>query len=416
MKETLDIQYKRGAHHNYLVMECLEKNDYQFTMLTENKIPGLLSAELRMNNGEEQLYYEISSLQPLARLYEHKGMKRDDYISFVRGLVHSFEGMQEYLLSEERVLLDPKYIFISPGEGEVQLLFYPYTEQEEGFLRLTEFLMDHAEHDDGEAVKIAYDFYKIVRQENFVIGDLKRLLERKEESREEKIWENTESKEEFSSEYENDVKEDWNKEVTQSEPEIEESEPAEEKKSKGIFKSLKKKEGKKPGGLSKLSGWLLKPKEEEEAEKEEETYENIYAEKIFTPKNMGITEPVESRKESHKEPPKEEYGKTTFFESLDDDEERLLVQTNKGKEHQFALTDFPKTVGKMEGSVDFCIRDGSISRMHARFVEKNGRVYIEDCNSTNGTFVNGMRLNEEESVLIESGDEIRFGKVCFEYH
>ncbi len=418
-----NIQYKRGAHHNYLVLPCEEEKDYQFGMFTENKVPGLLSAEVRMNNGIEELYYEISSLQPLYRLYEHKGMGTGDYKKFIRGLVKAFEGIEEFLLDETKVMLEPKYIFMNPESGEVRLLFYPYNQQEEGFLRLTEYFMDHAQHDDGAAVKIAYDAYKLVRQENFVIGDFRELLERSEnyvsqdrESQSEHGGFKEDEESSFDSTYKEDREDEIErtreetKNIVNEEIEMEPDAPKEEKRTMGLFKSAKKKEEKKKGGLSKLAGFLLKPKEEEE-EIEEKEEENIYTEKIFAPKNMIVEE-----KKATPAPPKEEYGKTTFFENLEEEEERVLRQTNKGKEHTFNLENLPKTLGKLEESVDYCVRDGSISRIHARFVEKNGRIYVEDCNSTNGTFVNGVRLNEEESVLIEAGDELRFGKVTFLYN
>lgn len=54
-----------------------------------------------------------------------------------------------------------------------------------------------------------------------------------------------------------------------------------------------------------------------------------------------------------------------------------------------------------------------LSRQHAEIKGENGKVYIKDCGSSNGTFLNGKRLSPEgeasEYVEIKSGDLIDFG-------
>jgi len=51
--------------------------------------------------------------------------------------------------------------------------------------------------------------------------------------------------------------------------------------------------------------------------------------------------------------------------------------------------------------------DALISRRHARVLQRGGRYWLEDLNSTNGTFHNGQRIFR--SVLLQAGDEIRLG-------
>ena len=59
--------------------------------------------------------------------------------------------------------------------------------------------------------------------------------------------------------------------------------------------------------------------------------------------------------------------------------------------------------------MDVVIRDASISRLHAKLIY-DGEYYLEDMNSTNGTFKNGLRLLPYEKRLLEPGDEVRLGK------
>ncbi len=55
---------------------------------------------------------------------------------------------------------------------------------------------------------------------------------------------------------------------------------------------------------------------------------------------------------------------------------------------------------------DFVLSDPSVSRHHARLRFEEGRWTIKDLESTNGVFVNGLRVSRE--VLV-AGDEIALG-------
>ncbi len=52
-----------------------------------------------------------------------------------------------------------------------------------------------------------------------------------------------------------------------------------------------------------------------------------------------------------------------------------------------------------------------VSRRHAALHEQGGQWFIRDLNSTNYTVVNRQRLQAGQDFLIESGDEIRFGRL-----
>lgn len=68
------------------------------------------------------------------------------------------------------------------------------------------------------------------------------------------------------------------------------------------------------------------------------------------------------------------------------------------------------TVGR-DNSCDLVITEGFMSRQHARITIRGDEVWIEDLGSTNGTFVNGQRINE--LVRVEHNDEIRFDTVIY---
>jgi RNA polymerase sigma-70 factor (ECF subfamily) len=59
------------------------------------------------------------------------------------------------------------------------------------------------------------------------------------------------------------------------------------------------------------------------------------------------------------------------------------------------------------------IRDESVSRKHADVRCQEDGWFISDLGSTHGTFVNGVRVDGDDSVRMFPGDELRLGTVCF---
>src|SRR5258708_1631697 len=55
--------------------------------------------------------------------------------------------------------------------------------------------------------------------------------------------------------------------------------------------------------------------------------------------------------------------------------------------------------------------DKGVSRVHARIRRNGDRFFVEDMESSNGTFINGTGLNKDESKLIKNGDELRLGEL-----
>jgi pSer/pThr/pTyr-binding forkhead associated (FHA) protein len=68
----------------------------------------------------------------------------------------------------------------------------------------------------------------------------------------------------------------------------------------------------------------------------------------------------------------------------------------------------PKTIGRASGA-DFIVDAALVSRVHCRLtVLADGALEVKDLESTNGTFVNGTRV---EAARVAPGDKIQVGRV-----
>jgi FHA domain len=88
---------------------------------------------------------------------------------------------------------------------------------------------------------------------------------------------------------------------------------------------------------------------------------------------------------------------------------RLVVEKSPALDEgsDFVLDSAPLTVGRSEQNDVELRGDDFASAEHARFEPRRDGVWLTDVGSTNGTFVNGARL--ERSRKLAPGDRIRIG-------
>lgn len=93
-------------------------------------------------------------------------------------------------------------------------------------------------------------------------------------------------------------------------------------------------------------------------------------------------------------------------EKNDDDEAYLIVISGPHVGRMFQL-DAPETRVGRSPEVDLRIQDVGVSRRHARVIQYDDGVLIEDLGSSNGTFVNGDVV--DGAFQLEDGDKITLG-------
>lgn len=73
------------------------------------------------------------------------------------------------------------------------------------------------------------------------------------------------------------------------------------------------------------------------------------------------------------------------------------------------------TIGRKQSSVDGVVSfNKAIGRIHCRILCNQGKYYIEDLNSANGTYVNNVRLQPNKPTSILQGDIVRLANSDFQ--
>ena len=91
----------------------------------------------------------------------------------------------------------------------------------------------------------------------------------------------------------------------------------------------------------------------------------------------------------------------------------LMIRAPKEDVKQFPISQgefrVGRKVGRMEG--DIVLSHPSVSAIHCRFICEDGVVYLEDSQSTNGTFLNGKKMEPHRRVILDEKDRIFIGQV-----
>lgn len=87
----------------------------------------------------------------------------------------------------------------------------------------------------------------------------------------------------------------------------------------------------------------------------------------------------------------------------------LVMFRSDGERRSFSMARDMTVVGRRE-DCDLRIPLGEVSRKHCRIVRDGDSLKLEDLGSSNGTFLNGQRVQE---ALLSPGDTIQVGPVVF---
>jgi hypothetical protein len=103
---------------------------------------------------------------------------------------------------------------------------------------------------------------------------------------------------------------------------------------------------------------------------------------------------------------------------------RLVIERGKSVGKQFTLSANESQIGRWDADggifpdvdLDSDDPEAKVSRRHARITMSEGKYFLEDLGSTNGTFVNrGKRLPPGERHPLKDGDEIIVGKTFLRF-
>jgi hypothetical protein len=379
---------------------AIEENLDEKLML-KRQLAGLLPVEKCYVSGMGQYWYNISGKQGLDAYCRINGIDRAFFERLVLRFCEQVERLEWNLMDINCLVLDPELIFVNHNGEEIAFTVYP---QNKGDLypelqQLMEFLLTKLNHGNPEVVKEAYAIYEMTLAEGFSVSEMKEHIL---SSRMQKVAKDVPVSATLMAELKTGERED-DADLSQEIHEVhgygQTVEACVEKalhfvdlKMERLYDKVGKILEKTPFELRKE---ILKPKEPE-------------VEVVLPEQELVSMEPVRLLTEPTIHP-------TVCIEANTRLQKGVLICDCPDEYPDIVLGKEEKVIGKSRKS-GCCIPRDTISQNHARIECRDGRYYIEDMNSTNGTYINEEPLPYKEVRMLHPGDQLRFADVSYHFY
>jgi len=366
----MEATFKKNLEKSYMLLDSKEQSvdDYRVRILRENKIPGLCNVSLQQFNNNIILKYDITGKESFEHHFISKKIKAQDIKLLMFGIHRLMDSVKEYMLDINKIVLDLDYIFLDVNNYEISFCYYPDKEEDlfQSIRALLNRLIQIADHTDKETIIISYGLQQLGTKENITISEIMNFVRSNT---------HTEGSAQLETLSEGEIVKDT---IVKEQTEIEED----------FFRE--KEDGR--NQLQRRSGMLW--------ERLKEFFYRI--------KPQYVTESdIVSEPQTYDAPAEETIlltNRTTAIGVILKSKDIEMAQT-------IIPSDFPCVIGKSRKSADCIIDDSTISRVHLRINEESDGYYIEDLNSTNGTFLNGEKVKPHMPLKITVGDSIRLSKI-----
>lgn len=398
-----------------------EQDDFGREMLRYQNPKGILGAQLQWVNHMPQYLYEVGNRISLTEFFQKEPFTAGKLKKLLRQLIQLLKQAEEYFLDEKNMLLLAEYMFYDEKEGTLSVAYLDGYNQEiaEGISKILEQFMNTMNHRDKELVFLVYGLHKASRETNFCLAQLAEFVEEKE------YPPKTIS-----------MREEVEKEHEMKKPEQLIHRP-EHAPDKGVAKERGKERGKERAlpvqaagclvvgilimvaafrsGLLQdavsgepdmkkaavlilvlvlLAGYVLKREREKEKSEEKKSQSEDAEAPTMVLSGAGNDETVILERQERQ---------SVYVNLIPEDWQRQEIHMRKS----------PVFIGKDATRADEIIKEGEISRLHAKFVMEEDGVYVIDQESTNGTYVNGDRLLPWERRQLKNDDKIAFSSIYY---
>lgn len=332
-----------------LTTENSKESGYEVKMFEGKRINNFLEMNLRRVDGNNMYQYKTYTYESFESHFMKEIVDQKDIKEFIVTLINLCVAANEYLLCNDSIVLDVKYIFMDAGK--YYFCYYPDNNVSfcDGLKTLMEFVLEHINHDNRENVMVAYGLYQKILKNNYTLESLMEVFEKN--SNENKIKINLEYSQNVADELR--VREE-------EEPYLYERNEKRERKEKKESKNL----------LDKIKQAFFR----------ENKQKNNIESSATTEATMLLT---------------------------------ALKMVSLDGEEDIIITHFPFVIGSNTKNCDFVMNNQMISRKHAIIWNDSGEYYLEDVGSTNGTSLNGNKIQICEKNLIEKGNIVEFANLRY---
>lgn len=419
-----EIVYDRTMAGSYMKIPVgLNYAKIDEKLILRRKLSGALAVEKTYVDGVGQYWYNISGKQSLDTYCRVKEIGAAFVERLIVSICSELEILEWNLIRPDCLMLDPELIFIANSNQEIIFTLYPENNSslELEFQRLMEYLLKKINHKDVQGMREVYAIYERTLEEGYSLFDIrKEFVEEKGQMQESDYgsehspmppiepWKDsrrgeTESKAPAVKRVEN-VRE--NKESLSEEESLVQKPPREKFSNKKSKRKTTKEESLKDKLLKYICRELGISYQRKDKSKRMERPVYVEREKKEDSKLVYPEEELYV--------PEEQIHPTICLSSYSGAPRGILMYQGAEQMPDLHLGGKSNRIGHCSEAEIQIDRD-TISQMHAKIDREGTGYYIEDLNSTNGTYVNDELLNYKERRLLKTNDIICFADIRYRF-
>ena len=92
-----------------------------------------------------------------------------------------------------------------------------------------------------------------------------------------------------------------------------------------------------------------------------------------------------------------------------------LEGRSNGTVEEIIINKMSFVIGRLPDQVDYVSRNNAVGKVHAEIITRDGRYYLKDLNSRNGSFINGERIDSGKEYEINNNDRISFANSDYRF-
>lgn len=438
-----NFSYVQDGGRNYLKSEPVGEVDYIVGMFAHNDIPAFVPVSFKSLNLENYFCYNMNGLIPINQSFEMNKLTADRIEAFLRSIIKAAKSMEEFLLPFDRLITDEAYIYESLGKKDEFYWIYGIESGNCTFTGLFERLLDRVDYKDDSAVKMIYSLYQAAKESEGMQGvstggSLQRIREKAEEilsaphmSLDMRARELIRAENERNSiKRLKDIETGTGDKTCSKEIEGADSMARRYRAEAESKKSRLQRVDIEDTPKAKIS--LFKQRQNEEKSdktmfvksKLKKVWDYLNADIGSKPEKLVDVQAVGENELSYnvrevKQPKIEASDNageaTTLLTGAMIGNGIYCLKPEDTNEDNILLTEFPFFIGKSGDKTHHTIEDSTVSRFHARIDREEEELWLTDLNSTNGTFLNGIRLMPFGRMRVNKGDSIVISRKRYEF-
>ena len=186
MNNKLDFTIEKNMRNTFLIIQNVKVNlqSYEAKILEEENIDKVIKYQMDFDGNSEVIKFNISGMNSLENYLKTNKLKKKDIVFIIKSIDEVLTNIENYLLSENSILLNTNTIMVKRVNNRVQLKFIMIPDYKSDFSyelsKLIVKLLRFIDANDKDGLRFAYELFVKSSKDNYTINDLLELIPKEE--------------------------------------------------------------------------------------------------------------------------------------------------------------------------------------------------------------------------------------------